>query len=568
MLSRGLYIAAGVWVVMALYWSWDAVSKIESNLHIRPVDRTSAIAGEQTLTWEFEAFQGKMARVWLIIHKNGDQRRPVSYQIELRSVDEDKVVKTKRIELKEKNFAQKRFSLDFNDIQFERGKTYRLQISSNEVESWNGIEFSLSKDLDPYNGCIVYENQVHEDTGINSLFLAEKIQIPQTLLIVGGVLLIALCLIAGNRPGTVYAVASIGSFAAIVLSIYYWEDRCWEYPFNFWPDGYARYAFEIKQWIVGEQSWDQTTAFLTNARNGQVFFVPLLVGAASALGLSLKLSFALVNLLFSLGTVALVGAWLRERFEKNFLLISIGLLALVSNIGFIRVAAALQTDVASLFFVTLFGWSCRRYLFADRFKGKIYWSVVIALSLVCGLLTRIALAPLILVPICYCIYDHFIIESRSVKKTWLINIPVVAAIMLLSIVWCGMGLWETFIDAFEFSRMEAFRSEYSIQKFINITIVVYPLLLLAVPLFIFKGLKDGNLIMCLGIIAGLLSLLYAGKIIPWVRYWAPAIGIYALFVIMTLDKWIKNDKWLAAILGGCVATQIIFFIVNQDLMAA
>lgn len=313
----------------------------------------------------------------------------------------------------------------------------------------------------------------------------------------------------------------------LVVSARSMEARLWLWWGEFWPDGYIQQALSLCRWLSGEISYADTG--LTSYRNGQTWIVPFLLALLLKTGLQEATAFFLLNALSTFSALALVAAWLR-KISTSPLPAAVFLILAASTIPVLRSAATLTTDAAAVLALALFIVTFARFVSApENWKN----SLAVALSIAFACQIRVAMLPLILVPVIAGLYVLMLalLDRNLNRRTWgraaLLSLPTVIGTGLILASWKALGVMETFQSAKNFARMPEFISAFRWSDYIrNTGVSIYPLFALAVFVWVrpaLPRLRRPTLeeMSLLAAMIGFLALLAIGKIIPWYRYWAP-----------------------------------------------
>src|SRR5262249_8117465 len=139
--------------------------------------------------------------------------------------------------------------------------------------------------------------------------------------------------------------------------------------------------------------------FLSEQRNGCNFLIPLLIALLHSLGLPYIWGYTLLSVAFSVGTILVSAASLKKHWKLESDQVAFFIVLTGVNMDVVRGFARTLTDAGGMFFTTLFVAAFLSYAREARNARTSLWVATLAVFL--GILTRIALLPLLLVPVAF-----------------------------------------------------------------------------------------------------------------------------------------------------------------------
>jgi hypothetical protein len=209
-----------------------------------------------------------------------------------------------------------------------------------------------------------------------------------------------------------------------------------------------------------------------------------------------------------------------------------------------------------MFLTVLFVVAFTNFVTAGKHSRVSLWLTVIAAIL--GVCTRIALLPLLVVPVALVQWRQLFAKPRPRQDMSLFFISLLTTEGVV-ITFTGLHLWDSLAAARAFAQSEQFIRHFSLETFAKNT---FWALQLALPLGIWHAkrvLTDERLTIPLITILGFEGMLLVGRIIPWLRYWAPIAPLASGIASALLFHQHQLSRiWWLAILGLVVAGNLVF----------
>jgi hypothetical protein len=355
----------------------------------------------------------------------------------------------------------------------------------------------------------------------------------------------------------------------LVVSARSMETRLWLWWGESWPDGYVQQALSLTRWLAGDISYAETG--LTSYRNGQTWIVPFVLALLFKTGLQAASAFFFLNVSATFSALALVAAWLRKTATTS-LPAAVFLVLAASTLPVLRSAAVLTTDAAAIFALALFTVTFVRLLSGPK-SGLNSLAVALSIAIACQI--RIAMLPLILVPVSAGLYVLLlsIVDKELNRVSWtraaLIALPALVGMGIIFVTWKALGVLETFQQANAFAHMPEFVSQFHWSDYLrNTAVSTYPLLAVAAVLLVRPKLPairrpTVEEMSLLAAALGFLALLAIGKIIPWYRYWAPVAFLCACLTALLS---VNQPRWrILALVTLCFVLNGYWLLKNQIL---
>jgi hypothetical protein len=323
------------------------------------------------------------------------------------------------------------------------------------------------------------------------------------------------------------------------------------------------------RWFVGDIFYVEIG--LIFYRNGQTWLVPFVLALLLKTGLQAASAFFFLNVSATFSALALVAAWLRKTATTS-LPAAVFLVLAASTLPVLRSAAVLTTDAAAIFALALFIVSFARLLSQPKSALN---SLAVALSIAIACQIRVAMLPLIFVPVSAGLYGLLlsIIDKNLNRQSWtraaLVALPALVGTGIILVTWKALGVLETFQQANAFAHMPEFLSQFHWSDYLrNTAVSVYPLLVVAalflarpkLPAMRRPTVEEMSL---LAAALGFLALLAIGKIIPWYRYWAPVAFLSACLTALLSSN---QPRWrILALVTLCFVLNGYWLLKNQTL---
>lgn len=538
-----------------------ALGRISQQVELSPTSLSRPIYGTHVLTYEFTARSSFLGKIYIFIPKEHFERSRVErFVVELFDSTRLQVLYRFASQLGEVTVLPP----ELGDALVlapgwvvEQGKKYRLRFSLPLTTADFGVSFLVSPTLADNTDVLWIDDEVQMGMMLNHLILGGEPAFPLSLVMVG-VFLIGLTL-ASWQPSGHWSLLLLTAGIAMILSEYLWERQLWFFWGHYWPDRYVFMAYEMSKWVSGQATLSETLEFLSSAWNGCNFLVPFLIALLYGLGMPYIWGYTLLSVAFSVGTILISAASLRKHWELESDQVAFFIVLTCVNIVIIRGFARTQTDAGGMFFTTLFVAAFLSYV-RETGNARISWWVA-TLAIYLGLLTRIALLPLLLVPVAFVVWRWLF--SRPGGFMPLIKPLTVSVIAtgLVVVTFTGLNLWGAVAQARAFAATEQFVSNFSLRPFGTSTILAAQI---ALPLGIWHAkqvLSDERLAIPFIAILGFEGMLLIGRIVPWLRYWAPVAPLACgITCALLFSQQRVSRAWQLAILALMVTGNLVLVV--------
>lgn len=529
---------------------WHYATRLEgiSQYHeVRPSVLSEPIGGSRSLDYEFTARSSVLGRIYLFA--NREQLRHSKNEeilVELIDAASLELIGKQMTTVGDVTFVLEDSLVLSPGWRVKPGKRYLLHLSLPAASNDRGLSLMLSHSPKERGDLCWIGGRFQKGLVPDHLILGEKPAFPLWVVALAGLLLPLTVLT--SRRGMLWYVLLVTAGAALVLSEYSWERAIWVFWGEYWPDGYVFMARGIQEQWSGLSTAGDVLRFLAGQRSGCNFVIPMLLAGLNGIGLPYIFSYTLLSFSFSIGTILLMTAWASTNWrlqesQAAFLIVLIGL-----NVIVIRGFARPVTDAGGMFFTALFVTAFTATLRQDN--GSRFAGVIAALAIWLGIHTRMALFPLLVVPVAFVVWRRALLRSEWKILPWKRPLAIFAAAALLlggSLV--GSGLLKSVAATATFAALEEFRSQFSLGAYIRQSLIA---LQLALPLGLLRArqfLVDHRLTIPLLTILGFEAMLLIGRIIPWLRYWAPVAPLACGIACVLLFKGKQGvQKWQTAIL--------------------
>jgi hypothetical protein len=534
---------------------WQYATRLEgiAQYHeVRPSVLSEPIAGSRSLDYQFTARSSVLGRIYLFANREQLRRsKKEEILIELIDAASLEVIEKEMTRVSDVTFVL-RDSLVFSPgWRLEPGKRYRLRISLPATPADQGLSFLLSQAPKDSSDLCWIGGRLQRGLVPDHLILGEKPAFPVWAVALAGFLLVLAALT--SRRNMLWYVLLVTAGAALVLSEYSWERALWVFWGEYWPDGYVFMARGIQEQWSGLSSAGDVLRFLEGQRSGCNFVIPILLAGLNSTGLSYIFSYTLLSLAFSIGTILLVTAWISRNWrlqetQAAFLVVLVGL-----NVVVIRGFARPVTDAGGMFFTALFVTAFTATLRDNN--GSRFAGVIAALAIWLGIHTRMALFPLLVVPVVFVVWMRVFPGSERKVFPWKRPLAIFsAAALLLGASLAGSGLLKSVAATAAFAALEEFRSRVSLGAYVKQSLIALQLALPLGLLRIRQFLVDVRLTIPLLTILGFQATLLIGRIIPWLRYWAPVAPLACGIACVLLFEGKQGvRKWEMAVMVIVIA---------------
>lgn len=422
-----------------------------------------------------------------------------------------------------------------DDLQFEpgwavtAGQLYRLELSLPDAGPGEALRLHMSESADGGTTNLRVGEQALAGQSLDYLSFSTRPRFPTALVLIGLALLalaIRRCPASrdeGEAPRhstTSPLLVTLGLAAA--TSIFVWESAIWRFYGEYWPDGKVYLAQLLKAAFENPQSWAETWSLVSGHLHGATPLVSLALAALHWLGLPLLHGYALLSLLFGSGTVVLAGRFLRRHSALSPRQIALVVAMTGCHFVVLRGFVRPQTDGAGVFFTMLFVSALVDLISPTTASPRrTLAALVLPFSLTLGLTARIALAPLLLVPVAWALWQK--LAGRDLSEPPRIAAPLIATVVgcaMLAATYQGLDLWGSLAQL----RATAARPEFKTLTLSAWALHSGAVVQLALPLglvFRRRATTDNSVQVLLLTTCGFLAMLLVFQVIPWYRYWAP-----------------------------------------------
>jgi len=555
-------LIATIFLIVCLWQAYAAATAISQHNEISSPTLSRPIQGAHVLTHDFTARVPLLGKLYIFV----DRERLPSLAQEILVVELVDTATRAVVQRHESALGQVTFVLgDSLSLTpgwvVERGKRYALRFSLPATPESRGLSFVQSPAAERDSTHLRIDDVLQPSITLNHLILGPRPLFPLRFVLIGA-LLSWLCLARAPRAGYWPVLLVVTSLAAL-LSEYVWERALWGFWGEYWPDGYISMAHQIFRSISGEATLREALDFVSRERNGCNVLTSLLIALLHGLGFRYISAYATLSLGFSAGTLAILAIALRKWWHlthtQSGLLILVAGLHMVVVRGFFRP----QTDAGGMFFAALFVAAFTSSVRSHRRIPGSLWVAVLAVSL--GILTRVALVPLLLVPVVFASWPWRRAGIETSDRGLLVKALSVTlgAGALVTATFTGLRLWESVAFAGAFAARAEFRSLFSLEAFASSAALAGQI---ALPLGLVrprKVLSDERLVIPLISMLGLQGLLLVGQVAPWVRYWAPVAPLAsALGCALLFDEGPLSRRWQLVGLGAVVAGNLLYVAVR------
>jgi hypothetical protein len=551
-----------IFLIVCLWKAYAALTAISQHNEISPPTLSRPIHGPHVLAHDFTAHVPILGKLYVFVDR---ERLPGLAQeilrVELVDATSRAVVQQHESSLSEATFLLGDALALTPGWALERGKRYTLRFSLPSTPENRGLSFVQSPVGESGSSHLLIDDAVQPGVLLNHLLLGPRPSFPLGLVVIGA-LLSGLCLARAPTAGH-WPILFVVTGLAALLSEYVWEQALWGFWGEYWPDGYISMAHQIFRSLSGEGTLGEALDFVARERNGCNFLTSLLIALLHGLGLRYISAYATVSLGFSAATLAILATaarkwWALTPMQSSLLILVTGLHLLVVR-GFFRP----QTDAGGMFFAAMFVAAFTSAVRSPRRTPGSLLAAVAAISL--GILTRVALSPLLLVPVVFATWPWRRTESAARDRGLVMKAvsTTLGAATLVAVTFTGLRLWESVAFAGRFAAREEFRALFSLEAFTRSAVLAGQL---ALPLGLFhlrKVLSDERLAIPLIGMLGLQGLLLIGQVVPWARYWAPVAPLSSAFACALLfDERPRLSGWQFLGLGALTAGNLLYVAVR------
>lgn len=517
-LRRPALAVSFLFLALCLTHVVQRIGGLEQHFELTPTANTPAVYGQQVLSFDYQPARHTMERVVVFV-----VREEVERQVDRRALltlrDPASSAVVHQTESVVRAVRHKwRDDLEFEtNWKVEAGRTYRLELSLPDVLPEDAPRFHMSTVYEGAKPRLWVGNKELPGQDLDRLVFASRPSFP-TLLILSGLLLLLIALVKCPAwgPGASLLI-TIGMSAA--LSVFVWEGGVWRFYGQYWPDSRVFLGHILATGLGADASLGQAWQLVSGHLQGATPVIPMLLALLAQVGLPYVYGFALLSLLFGSATLLVIGRFLRRHtsLEPRQVAIVVAMAGLHFAVlrGFVRP----QTGAAGVFFSVLFV-SAMVDLAGPSSASAGSWCLGL-LSIVVGLLSRIALLPLLALPATLGAWRLVTGAGRHSRIQVLRPVQLtIVSCAVLALLYQLLGLWDSLAQM----RDTAAGSEYT--TLIPTTWATHSAwaLQLALPLGLLhwrRVLGSDALLVPTLTACGFLAMLIVFEVIPWYRYWAP-----------------------------------------------
>jgi hypothetical protein len=553
-LDGAVFLVAIAFAVWAAHEAYVRFHSAYYNGEVFPVHATERLGGKAVLEFEFTARHRALTGLWLFFDAGADGPPDARLVLAVRRPHDNQPFWSQSVEYDK---AQKRHGAILcvlSGLSFVPGERYVMTYAMPEVPDGRGWRVDYFS-IEGSTSVVRWSNKERAASEPPVLWLETRPDFPRSPLVVGLILLAILSLLAREKTRLAMSAWLIMAACCLLVASYGWQFRLWQFWGSFWPDEYPALGHTVARFLRGQITFQGMAKILAESRSGQGFFVPLAIGVVESWGFSLREAYTVVNTaLFFLAVAALWRIMRCFRLVDDRAKIAIGLL-FFSHVCVIRAVGSLQTDLGGLALTVLFAWTMARALAEEGTGRRVGWLAASGVAGFFAAITRVALVPLLLVPVGLFFWSSWFERGRAWRERGMYLVPTAVGGLLLAGCWTVLGLWASVRAVQAFSALPEFRAGFSWTAFAGASLWG---LQVGLPALVYgwRGLFTDRVFTALaGAILGLEALLGFGRIVPWLRYWAPlaVLGI-VLFIWVararqrsTFVLWLG---WVAAGLNG------------------
>jgi hypothetical protein len=550
--QRALPLATTLFLLACLVHGTRRFDSFVQHFEITPAQATPAIAGQDTARWDFVPQRDTVERLLLFtVREEGPRERDLPVLLILREPDSGKAMREARSTVPAQAHPWR------NDLQFKTrwdvtaGQLYQLELSLPDASLSDSLRLQMSDTARSTPAQLTLAGQSLPGQSLDTLAFASRPSFPTVLVVLGLALLagaIRRCGRDSSHASTTPALlVTVG--LATVCSVFVWESGVWRFYGEFWPDGKVYLAQLLSTAFSGEASWGHVWSLVSAHLHGATSLVPVLLAGLLWLGLPMLYGYALLSVLFGSGTLVVVSRFLKRHStltaQQVAMVVAMTGCHFVVLRGFVRP----QTDGAGVFFTTLFVSSLVDLVspVTAPTRRKLA-ALVLPIILVLGLLARIALAPLLVVPTAWVVWQKAVGRGHPER-------PRISAPLIVTAVGCAL-LAATYQSLDLWGSLGLLRATAALPEFKTLTLSAWAthsaaVVQLALPLCLVswrRASSRSSLQVLLLTALGFLAMLLVFQVIPWYRYWAP-IGPAVMVIsgLMLFDGVRSPGTWRYAL---------------------
>jgi hypothetical protein len=506
------------------------IDGLEQHFELTGAEASPPVYGQVVLSFDHQPTQDTMERVAVFIVREGLGRHPdTTAVLSLRDPASSAVVQRAESVVSTSRHPW-RADLEFEtEWVVEPGRTYRLELSLPEARVEDNLRFQMSAAYAGTTPRLWVGGREFPGQALDLLVFSSRPAFP-TQFILAGLLLLLLALAGCPAWGSAAALLVTIGMAA-TLSTFVWEGGVWRFYGEYWPDSRVYLGHVLRAGLVGDMSLGQAWQLVSGHLQGAMPLVPILLALLGCVGVPSVYGFALLSLCFGSATLIVIARFLRRHTTLQPRQVAIVVALTGLHFAVLRGFTRPQTDAAGVFFCVLFV-SALVDLSGPGGPAPGAWRTSLA-ALVLGLLSRIALLPLLAVPVVLSLWRLFTRTASSSRQwVWRPALLSLGGCAILALIYQLFGLWDSLAQM----RSTAAGTEFTTLTFGDWATHSAWTLQLALPLALLswrRVLKQDTLLIPTITGLGFLAMLIVFDVIHWYRYWAPVAPL-AVIVAGTL----------------------------------
>jgi hypothetical protein len=500
------------------------------NGEVFPAHATGRLGGPAVLEFEFTAQHRALAGLWLFYDAGADSPPGARLVLAVRRPPDTRPFWSQTVDSDRSPSRQGAVLCELTGLSFVPGERYAMTFAMPEVADGRGWQVNYLA-IDGSTSVVRWSDRERPASEPPILWLETRPDFPWFPLVVGLLLLAVLSLRAREKTRLATPAWVIMAACCLLVASYGWQFRLWQFWGSFWPDEYPALGHAVARFLRGRIAFHDMARVLAESRSGHAFLVPLAIGIVESWGLSLRAAYTAVNAaLFLLAVAALWRIMGDLRLEDDRARIAIGLL-FFGHVSIIHAAGSLQTDLGGLALTVLFAWTTARALAEAGTGRRLGWLIASGVAGFLAAITRVGLVPLLLMPVGLFVWSVWLERGRAWRERAMDLAPTAVGGLLLAGGWTLLGLWASVRAVHAYSALPEFRAGFSWTAFGGASLWGLQVGLLALVYGWRSLFTDRGFAAVAGAMAGLEALLGLGRIVPWLRYWAPLAALGIVLVI-------------------------------------
>lgn len=588
-----LLLSAALFLAACLVHGSATIAGLGQHFEVTEAEPTPAVHGLQTLSCDFAPPRDTVERLSLFMVREATERQHATRAVlSLADAETGQLLGSVERNVPAPGHAWR------DDLQFETewavsaGRTYRLQLALPDASPADGLRLHMSKAAPGAAPRLTVAGRELPGRTLDFISFSSRPGFP-TVLVVVGLALLALAIRRCARPGPDNAEQHLPGTApgdsmdttdtvdwarctkaallvtiglAAVTSLFVWESAVWRFYGEYWPDKKVYLTHLLTGAFSGDNGWSEVWSLVSSHLHGATPLVPVALAALQRLGLPLIDGYVLLSLACGSATLVVADGFLRRQTtlqarQRALVVAMIGCHFIVLR-GFARP----QTDAAGVFFTLLFVSTLADLLSPSTSPARKRCATALApIVLLFGLLARIALLPLLLVPPVLAGWRSLSVRGPARDNAVLAPLLVtVAGGALLAATYQLLGLW---------GSLEQLRHTAAQDEFSTLTLSAWAghsawVLQLALPLGLAcrrRVAETLSLQLLLLTTVGFLSMLLVFQVIPWYRYWAPIGPLVMLFSGVLLFDGVRTPgRWRYALCAVTVLANLTWVALEKS----